>query len=169
MKVNKTYFILCTGVLSQGTLLRKLMSLWALDGTCGHHVSSTFIEQTFCKYTKILHWCMPLIIGSYNIHVLLHDPFIFGANQAFISPAIRLCYVVLYAQCSTVSSSMAHTSHGTQSATTMETRALSYWLPWQLGCDWLTHSHLYVHGRKGSVSSQSLPHTFTPNFLASDY
>jgi hypothetical protein len=62
----------------------------------------------------------------------------------------QLRYVVLYAQCSIVSS-MAHTSQRTQSTTTMETRVWSYSLPWQLGCDWptpsLTHSfnHTYMY------------------------
>lgn len=52
----------------------------------------------------------------------------------------QLCYVVLYAQCSTVSS-VAHTSQKTQSTTTMENRAQSCWLPWQRDViDPLTHS-----------------------------
>ena len=59
------------------------------------HVDITLAACSFNKlYVNIQKYTqtMPLVTGSYIIHVLLHDAFIFGATQVFISTV--LCCII---------------------------------------------------------------------------
>jgi len=78
---------------------------------------------------------LPLVTGSYIIHVPLHDAFTFGATQVFISTV--LCCII----CSMLNCFFINGTYLTQNSLPQQwkARAWSYWLPWQLGV-WLTHS-----------------------------
>jgi len=113
---------------------------------------------------------LPLVTGSYIVHVLLHDPFIFGANQVLISTVLH-CIVCSMLNCffingTYLTENKVYHNNGNQDLKLLAAMATG-------GCDRptqsLTHSLLYVHVRRGSISSRSVSHTVTPNFLTSDY